>query len=826
MPGLLTLNTDLKSLKYGQDQPNGGSSNEPYIKVDINSVDATFNKVRLTKFDDGLVRGGAVGAINASVVDTLRIGKFFTNFPKGPLFLVKQVGLQLSNPRLEHKTDLPTNQTGTNRPTKGQGLFRNIGNVVTNAATNIGAFISNTANRAENEVGPTRIYNLGINTLAQIPLNAVGGHIVRHGFLPTEDPSKYYEAVVTQNNFQNDHNRLEQYASNFGLGGMDTILDKQEYNTDTLITSYIGGPSSVYGIGQTFIRRWTNTNDKSKIEFAKNQSKDFAGKTRNDTGGPESLQMEYRFKGASNFSSSIYASGSFNALGDPLGLDDRNATSNINEDKTGIYHWNAKSPVASIKIKETADYGVSKEIKSSLSENGFDDLPSKIENSNQSFIYNTASINDKLNPHRLFLTSSRIIDTVDYGISLLTSSTFAPKSFTDLPSKIENSNISFIYKLASNSDIEDSKNKSQLSLSNVSNNLATASTNGPSTYPEVQSIGVFNPNQLSLPNLAYTNPSSKTYTAIQQKNQSYISSKQQNILTNNNDRTSPSYTYNTGTPLVFNRTNDLLEDSDEMRIIFTPIDPFSAGNLDTLVFLAYLTDYSDTFDSSWNDVKYVGRAEKFYIFNEFKRSISFGFNIPCFNPSNLAVQHTKLNNLASILAGTYNNGLLGGIITKLKLGNYVDNEPGIITSLNFSPIQDSSWDLDNLLAFYIKVTVSFTLIHDMLPKYGAKFINSNNKMKSINSESLTPAPLTTTNPTTTDNTTQPTIPNGVPFGNLTLTPTTTYNTVASYNAPSPITPGNYYNYDGNGNIDAELNIDGTLVRTINPPQSPSSLLNK
>ena len=80
---LLDLKTDLKSLKYGQDQPGGGSSNQPYIKTDINTVDSTFNQLRLTKFDDGFVRGGIVGSLNASVVDTVRIGKFFLDFPKG-----------------------------------------------------------------------------------------------------------------------------------------------------------------------------------------------------------------------------------------------------------------------------------------------------------------------------------------------------------------------------------------------------------------------------------------------------------------------------------------------------------------------------------------------------------------------------------------------------------------------------------------------------------------------------------------------------------------------------------------------------------------------
>ena len=658
MPGLLTLKTDLKSLKYGHDQPNGGDSGQPYIKVDINNVDKTFNRVRLTTFDDGLIRGGTVGALNASVVDTLRIGKFFTDFPKGPLFLAKQVGLQLSNPQLEHKDSLPTNRTGANRPTKGQGILNNAGNSIINVTTALTSLISNTANRAENEVGSTRIYS-GLNTLTQIPLNAIGGHVVRHGFLPTEDPSKYYEAVVTQNNFQNDHNRLEQYASNFSLGGMDTIIDKTNYNTDTVITSYIGGPSSVYGIGQTFIRRWTNTNDKFKINLSFSQSHDLAGKTRDDNGQVAVIPFEYRFKGASNHTSSSYASGSFDAIGDPLGLDDRNATSYINDDKTGLY----RTPTPTIKITDTIDYGVSQHTESLLSDRDFTDLPTQIDP------YNNAS--------SLFFYAK----STDKG--------------------------------------QHDRNGTLPSLDNK-NDLVT---NGPSSYPGAN-LGSFK-YDLANPDTKYTSPTAKTYASIQNEIAADTIGKQKantHIL-----RDAPLYKYNGGRLKygVFNRTNDRVEKDDTLALVFTPIDPFTAKNLSDLKFLAYITDYTDTFDSSWSDVKYVGRAEKFYIFNEFKRSISLGFNIPCFNKTELEQKHQKLNKLVSILAGSYggpDNILLGGIITKLKVGNYIDNQPGIITGLNFSPIQDGSWDLDDKLAFYIKVSFNFTVIHNFLPEYNKPFI--------------------------------------------------------------------------------------------------------
>jgi hypothetical protein len=615
MPGLLTLQTDLKSLKYGQDRPNSGNSGQPYIQTDINSVDATFNRVRLTNFDDGFIRGGAVASQNASAVDTLRIGKFLTDPPKGPLFLARQVGLQLSNPQLEHIDDLPTNRTGTNRPTKGQGFFKNVGNAVTNGATSVGAFIANTANRIENEVGPTRIYNLGINTLAQVSVNAIGGHIVRHGFLPVEDPSKYYEAVVTQNNFENNSNRLEQYASNFSLGGMDSIINKINYNTDTEITSYVGGPSSVYGVGRTFIRRYTNTNDKFKIDGALATSKALAGRTRGDNNDAEDIAFGLdRLLGLSNLTGSILSvSGSStpplanNDDNIPVNLNTRYSTANTNiaDDKSGLYH------------------------------------------------------------------------------ALLPE----PKNIND-----------------------------------------TNPSNGPSTYPKTNANDVTNKDGvLELPALVFdwTNPAVRTYTEAKTRIDSFTTNKRlsrTNDMVSRNPRDAnnqPTFQYNTGAKLAFNRTVDRVVKNDTLALKFTPLDPFTGGALNgaPFSFLGYITDYTDNFDSTWSDVKYVGRAEKFYIFNEFKRSISLGFNIPCFNRKELSDKHKRLNRLASILAGKYNDNLLGGIITKLQVGNYIDNQPGIINSLNFSPIEDSSWDLQAKLAFYIKVSLNFTVIHNQLPQY-------------------------------------------------------------------------------------------------------------
>jgi hypothetical protein len=240
---LINLQTNLKSLKYGSDRPGGGDSGLPYIQTKIDDNPAKL----LGRFDDGLIRGGIVGAAKASAIDTKRIFKFLKDVPQGPLFITRQVGLQLSNPRLEVK-----NQT---LDSAISGLLQ-----------------------------PTRIYNLGLNTLAQVPVNAFGIHFNRHGLLPIQSENTKYESVVRNNaglinnsvDTAEKYNRLVKLTSKFGLG------NNTNTNTETndIINKYIGGPESVYGIGSTIIKRTTYTGYSAKIKDAIKDSENYAGYSR------------------------------------------------------------------------------------------------------------------------------------------------------------------------------------------------------------------------------------------------------------------------------------------------------------------------------------------------------------------------------------------------------------------------------------------------------------------------------------------------------------------------------------------------------------------
>ena len=79
--------TDLKSLRFGNDRPSGGDSGQPFIKTPIPESRQSTGALG----GDGILRGGILAPIEA-LEDTERLSKFFFNTkdPKGFLFTLKQ----------------------------------------------------------------------------------------------------------------------------------------------------------------------------------------------------------------------------------------------------------------------------------------------------------------------------------------------------------------------------------------------------------------------------------------------------------------------------------------------------------------------------------------------------------------------------------------------------------------------------------------------------------------------------------------------------------------------------------------------------------------
>jgi hypothetical protein len=257
---LLDLKTNLTSLKFGNDRLNGGNSGQPYIKTPIIGDRYATQGAPQTLIDyaianknslDYPIRGGQtnfeIGSQTLTIssqIDRERIAKFLKDAPRGTAFINKQIGLQLSNPKTE------------------------TGNTFTDSFNNVSALPGILEN--------TRVYNMGKNTLAQVGVSGTGFHLPRAGLFPFDLTAKYYDKTVgAQNRMSSDEVKLENrllilqqlklrssdqiVARGTVLGAINKINQLGISLNRNQIQNYLGGPGSVYGIGNTSIRRFDDT---------------------------------------------------------------------------------------------------------------------------------------------------------------------------------------------------------------------------------------------------------------------------------------------------------------------------------------------------------------------------------------------------------------------------------------------------------------------------------------------------------------------------------------------------------------------------------------
>lgn len=256
MSDLIRLRTNLTQKKFGNDQPGYGSSGLPYIQTSIPPTPYLLSSrgPGFPLFTPGTtgnldypIRGGAIEFqigqqtyTLSSQIDKTRIRRFFEDKQRGTAFIQKQVGLQLTNPKIE---------TGNSLFGLGQGFP-------------VPGLLEN-----------TRIYNRGVNTLEQVGVQGSGAHAVRHGLVPFNLFQKDYYAIVNAQNVNNEKatNRLLNLSALKMTVGVSPVVNPQNVLdiatvnnlgislNRNLLFQYLGGPGSTYGIGTTTIKRAVDT---------------------------------------------------------------------------------------------------------------------------------------------------------------------------------------------------------------------------------------------------------------------------------------------------------------------------------------------------------------------------------------------------------------------------------------------------------------------------------------------------------------------------------------------------------------------------------------
>jgi hypothetical protein len=135
----------------------------------------------------------------------------------------------------------------------------------------------------------------------------------------------------------------------------------------------------------------------------------------------------------------------------------------------------------------------------------------------------------------------------------------------------------------------------------------------------------------------------------------------------------------------------------------------------------FIGQLQDNFNGIWSNVGYVGRAEDFYVYTKFRRSMSFSFRVAAFTKAETPSLLNKVNKLASFTAPTYSESskFMRGNIVRLTIGDYVKFLPGKIDSVNVVTSFDEPWDVHNpnqIMPTIATVSVQFTPIHNFVPE--------------------------------------------------------------------------------------------------------------
>lgn len=724
---LVDLKTDLKDLRFGKDRRGGGSSRQPYVQIGIPETPFEEAIASPLGVKDFLLRGG-LNAVTDTAEDLVRLGSFFTNplNPSGLLFTAKQ--------NLLSRTAVRTQTSGI----LNEGIYT------------------------------------PLSTLSQAGVNAFGGHLNKQGVNPFEQTGAY----SNNNNLYGVRVKPTQLPGNNRLVILKTLVDEGNSRTlgdgDTLneggsvgvnVLSYGGGPGSNLGIGRTNIRYADQRTGLQNANLAglPSQTQQFIAPTLN--GGTYDFSV---FKRPSrptlepNYFNIIFNKGAsvqYLKLGKPEGYTPKfpdiqqnfpdlinengqllrggqDATGDLNSlatDRPGYFYGKpgetGKAPfipgnyLQSLSLLTNGGLNTLNRNWNSVSKT-FSSLPGLSEditldnqmNAEGELLY-TPSVTKGGN----ILETDTTVTTRDGAASLtqeqilnkILSRTNGTTQVTDFRREIGPDTIGF-------------------------ENYSKARANGSIT----QAPNYANPNVRFEGRVNLGDPGKKGLIRSDYTKGAIGLDGKVNVV----DKINAMYMYNADSVTTSKEKNDFV------KFRFAVINPDQPSQKTFVHFRAIFDGaISDNMSANWDSFKYLGRAEEFYNYTGFTREIGFSFTVVAQSKPELAIMYQKLNYLQSSLTPNYNktNGFMRGNLHQLTIGGYFYEQPGVITSLNYTMPADSPWEIaipSNFLTadsapdgseiktdpsvkelpHRIEVQVGFKPIHTFLPQIVGSAYDTNN----------------------------------------------------------------------------------------------------
>ena len=291
---LINLKTNLKSLRFGGDRPDSGTSNQPYMIEPIPGqiIDGTANgpfagvnnalaqgvqfldgKLPSNSGPDFLLRGGLTAPLRA-VKDVSRLVKMFTDdkSPRGLFFTLKENLLSRTNVKTQSSFG-----KGYFAGVMNQGAFLPVSTILQAGFGWAGAHVNKNGINPIGSLGGPSGMNRGIdNPLKSAGANQVGvggGALNLYSAVVKNDQDEAINRLTNLQHFieEGEKGRSRKENKNFqkeqGLNIIQRALKNNgarfKYNPTAneenpkspVLYSYNGGPGSVLGVGKTLIFR-------------------------------------------------------------------------------------------------------------------------------------------------------------------------------------------------------------------------------------------------------------------------------------------------------------------------------------------------------------------------------------------------------------------------------------------------------------------------------------------------------------------------------------------------------------------------------------------
>jgi len=730
IPGKGTTDLRKESSNFGSW---GNATDQPFILRDIGSNWSLFSDGPGPKFGIDLIRGGVGTAINRSLFDAARIGKFLIS-PKGLLFILKEVGLQLTNPKVQTDNIL--------------GL------------------------------GSNRVYPLALSTLAQTLTNAVGIHLVRHGLGPLNGTlkgnSRYednvFSAELAGGLASAGVGKAAAKDLKIDTGGLDSKVPSSAPSDETPMGD--GSPrsnsrlvflatdlkSGLFGVtgddspesNASLLSSFTDISQNIGSTISNNIPGAFRGMTKvkitrlSDKGflGPHSVYgiggtSIYRSTAGIGIGQHLETGGTYSdskmltksgrdvlfnqEMGQAVDTNPSVAKTYYTSDDGTRYsdqYGGNLSTLANVPGEEGApslaydrmtDTGPGNPFKSKLAilNEGLPDGSIDGTDLNTFYINNETAFDDVgvHNKHQTYgnyngpATFDGMLD-LEGGFQSPIVQKFDEASFEEINSPDKNAKITeeedptgeisqdatlrkyetLIYgkipvdrtghKLMDFRELLDGTNK----------NFERPNDGDPNALPwqGLDRATRFGADYGRLTRLSDGSDGSPAGSSIDRSSwENSISTGLHDNSVDLSDAENPDYNP---------------EFDDLIRVKFQTISPDN-DEAETLQFRAYLNNFSDNVNPSWQDVTYVGRTTPTYLFQSMDRDISFDLKIAAGTREELIANYKRLNRFIQLISPEYIGGLPKAPMLKFTLGDWFVAIPMIIDSFSMKPSDGSPWEL-------------------------------------------------------------------------------------------------------------------------------------